>query len=141
MKTIIVDIDGTLADHEGVRSPFDESRVFFDKPVPAVIKWVQELSKDHNILIVSGRHETCAPDTILWLENHNVPFDGLFMRGAKDNRSDTVVKYEILRQIIDDEGIPLSDIEFVLDDRPKVINMWRQSGLTVYPVRGAIEDF
>jgi predicted kinase len=40
---VIVDIDGTLACHDGVRSPYDESLVHLDTPYPVVLQWVKNL--------------------------------------------------------------------------------------------------
>jgi hypothetical protein len=137
---VIVDIDGTLADNTGVRNPFDESRVLFDKEYPIVTRWVRNLNWYYAIYIVTGRHNTCGQDTMHWLKEHNISYDRLYMRKAGDNRSDTVVKYEILNEILD-SGVGLKDILFVIDDRPKVIRMWKQAGLTVYPARGAVEEF
>lgn len=47
-KYVIVDIDGTLANHEGVRSPYDESLVHMDKPYPVVCEWVRMLAHADN---------------------------------------------------------------------------------------------
>jgi len=113
--------------------------VLLDRCYLVVAQWLDELSEDHQIIIVSGRHETCNEDTVKWLELYSIPFDFLFMRRKDDNRSDTVVKQEILNIILD--HIPKEHIKFVLDDRPKVIRMWKENGLTVYPVRGAVEEF
>ena len=37
--------------------------------------------------------------------------------------------------------LPKEKIAFVIDDRPSVIRMWRENGLSVIPVRGACEEF
>jgi predicted kinase len=136
---VIVDVDGTVADSEGVRSPYDESKVEYDKPYQVVIDWVRALSEDHDIYIVSGRHSSCGVGTTYWLMDHGVPYDAIFMRHAWDNRADTVVKKEILDALL--KLVPKERIAFVLDDRPKVIRMWKENGLRVFPVRGAVEEF
>jgi predicted kinase len=136
---VIVDVDGTLADHEGIRSPYDESKVHLDNPYPVIVEWVRELSKDHDIYIVSGRHSTCGEATIDWMNDVDVPFDYIFMRHAWDNRADTVVKKEILDALL--KLVPRERIAFVIDDRPKVIRMWKENGLRVFPARGAVEEF
>lgn len=137
---ILCDIDGTLANSDGIRSPYDESKVFLDAPYFVICSWLDELAKDHTIVLVSGRHASCGPDTIKWLEYFVVPYDHLLMRNSGDNRPDTVVKQELLEGMYKC-GVTKDQIKFVLDDRPKVIDMWRSNGLTVYPVRGQVEEF
>jgi predicted kinase len=137
---VIVDVDGTLAHNDGHRSFYDEAKVLDDKPVDIVVRWVQELAKTHTILIVSGRHSTCGRDTIAWLSiRYRVPFDFIFMRHAWDQRDDTIVKQEILNSIL--KLVPKEQIALVLDDRPKVVRMWKENGLKVIPVAGACKEF
>jgi predicted kinase len=53
------------------------------------------------------------------------------MRKGGDHRSDVIVKSEILDEILA-RG---HDIAFVVDDRPRVVEMWRQRGLTCLQCR------
>lgn len=129
---IIVDIDGTLA-HMWNRGPYDETKVFDDRPDPEVILSVLAEAKylGRKVIIMSGRHETCMPDTIRWLEKHNVPFDHIFMRGADDNRSDDIVKYELYMKHVYGKF----KVVKVYDDRNQVCVMWRNLiGLKVFQV-------
>lgn len=121
----IVDIDGTLAHHEGRRNPYDESRVLLDSPDPVIIPLVQLLATQHVIIVCSGRHDTCRTDTEAWLQQHEVPYDHLFMRGAEDNRKDVIIKLEIL----DRDILPHFRVEGVLDDRNQVVGGWRSRDL------------
>lgn len=130
---VIVDVDGTVADHTNNRSPFDESKVIGDNVQEVIAGWVRELSKHYNICIVSGRHDSCGDDTWDWLELYGIPFDCILMRYSADYRSDTIVKKEILDEIRAAVG---DGIAFALDDRPRVIRMWKENGITAYPVRG-----
>lgn len=140
LPVVIVDVDGTLADHDGIRSPYDESRVLEDRPHLNIINMVAQLALDHTVIVVSGRHSSCGDDTVQWLRMHNVPFHHIFMRHAWDNRSDVVVKKEILDAIL--KLVPKSQIDLVIDDRPRVIRMWRENGLKVFAARGEdLEDF
>lgn len=52
-----------------------------------------------------------------------------------DRRDDTVVKKEIL------DLLPKERIAFVIDDRPRVVRMWKENGLRVIPVAGQCEEF
>jgi predicted kinase len=170
-KIVLVDVDGTLADHEGIRSPYDEKLVHMDRPYPVVCKWVRNLvhwgdycincfkswrSDDHTpvdpclceaplpapeyqVFIVSGRHDVCGDSTVRWLTANGVTFEHIFMRAGGDNRPDTIVKKEILDALL--KHVPKEQIAFVIDDRPSVIQMWRDNGLRVIPARGAVEPF
>lgn len=134
-KIVLVDVDGTVADSSGVRSPYDESKVHLDKPYPVIIKLVQELKKDHYIFMVSGRHSTCGDATIEWLGKQQVPFDHIFMRHSFDNRSDVMVKEDILQELL--KIVPIEQISQSLDDRWRVISeCWRKYGIRCIPVRG-----
>lgn len=142
-KIVIVDVDGTLADHEGVRGPFDEHKVHLDKPYEVVVQWVRNLvhhdeHETYQVIVVSGRSTVCALSTDLWLRGR-ISYSALFMRNRGDRRPDTEVKQEILSALL--TVVPKEQIAFVIDDRPKVIKMWKNNGLTVYPARGAVEDF
>lgn len=139
--TIIVDIDGTLANHEGVRSPYDESKVGLDKVYTNIVDKVCKYILSHQIIIVSGRHESCGPDTEDWLRNVAcVPYHRLIMRDRGDDRSDEIAKKELLDLIL--KYVSKENIELVIDDRPRIIKMWRANGLEVFAARGEdLPDF
>lgn len=102
-----------------------------DPPVESILTWVKALGDDPDFLvcIVSGRPtDRAGNQTVAWLEKHNVPYDRIFMRAARDHRPDYMVKQEIL------DRLPKSQIAFCIDDRDQVVSMWRRNGLTVYQV-------
>lgn len=132
----IIDVDGTLANKVTDRSPFDWSRVGEDACNESVRTLVKALSRSHLggvvredprpfMLIVSGRDAVCRPETERWLVEHGIPYDYLFMRAEGDNRNDAVVKQEILREQI----APDYHVVGVIDDRQRVVDMWRRIGL------------
>lgn len=83
----------------------------------------------YHILLVSGRPITpCGIPTEEWLQRHEVRYDHLFMRQGGDSRADTIVKREIL------DLLPIDRIDYVLDDRSSVVQMWRDAGLFVLQV-------
>lgn len=126
MKAIICDIDGTLA-HMQDRDPYDYDKVdtdVVDKTIKNILR-VFYGTNDYAILIVSGREDTCKQETIGWLSKNYVMYDELFMRKHGDYRPDEVIKKEIYDKHIKDKY----DVEFVLDDRNKVVKMWREIGL------------
>ena len=121
---IICDIDGTLA-HMYNRSPYDWSKVGEDK-VDIHIAWlVNVLFRSVNVILVSGRDECCRKETEDWLNDNGVRYTKLFMRKEGDNRPDETIKQEIFNDNIRDNY----NVRFVLDDRNKVVDMWRQMGL------------
>lgn len=132
---IIVDLDGTLADIR-VRLRHLEGENKDWKKFNATIEtdelheWCREIinrmARDHMIIIVSGRVDSLKKQTEQWLDKHDVRWDHLYMRAVGDHRPDQVMKLEIYNKFIRDEF----KVFFVLDDRSKVVNMWRDLGLT-----------
>ena len=130
-RAVICDIDGTLADYKGIRSPYDWGKVRLDKPNNTVIDALLGfLNHGYFIIILSGRDGCCYEDTKLWLSYYGVPYTHLYMRGAGDNRRDDVVKFEIFNNKIKEKYY----VSLVLDDRGQVVKMWRKIGLTVWQV-------
>jgi hypothetical protein len=121
-KAIICDLDGTLALMNG-RNPFDASRCDADtlnEPVANLLKNYHQLG--YKILLVSGREDRFLAPTLRFLERHNIPFDALHLRKARDQRKDSLIKIEIYTNHIKENYF----VEFVLDDRNQVVDMWRK---------------
>lgn len=135
-KAWIVDVDGTIA-LRGDRSPYDMTRVGEDRPHTAIVELVDALClyNDHgdrrDIIYVSGRNEAARGDTEQWI-NDNLACrpNHLFMRPDGDSRSDEIIKAEILDRHI----LPTWDVVGVIDDRNRVVDMWRSKGLTCLQV-------
>lgn len=132
-KAILVDIDGTVAIHEGVRGPYDTSKYHLDKPNLPVIKLVQEhaYNMDYDIIFCSGRHEDFRSVTEEWLYEHvKVPIAGLYMR-QNHGTNDAIEKLDLF-----DEHIRNGPwcVRFSLDDRDRVVAAWRSIGLTCLQV-------
>lgn len=134
IKAIIVDLDGTLANISH-RRKFVEGKKKdwknFNKNIidDEINHWCREIVRrmvhDHHILLVSGRTDELRLETQDWLKKHEVPYTELMMRKSKDHRDDSVVK----REIYDEKIKPFYDVFFVIDDRAKVVRMWREAGL------------
>lgn len=121
-KVIICDLDGTLSLMNG-RNPYDASTCqndLLNKPVLNVLKLFAE--NGYNIILLSGREDTFKPQTIEFLDKHNVHYNQLIMRKSGDYRKDAEIKKEIFNQIIQ----PNYFVEFLLDDRDQVVEMWRK---------------
>lgn len=133
---IICDLDGTIAINEKRQKSYDYKTVLEDLPNPQVIKIIEwYLSSDTNsVLFISGRDDICEQDTRRWLKEHiQMNYDEflLFMRKTGDSRRDSIVKREIFDTYIRNNFY----IDFVLDDRNQVVEMWRKElGLTCFQV-------
>jgi len=126
-KAIIVDVDGTVADCTGVRSPYDETKYHLDNPKRDVIDMVRyhAYNLEHKVIFVSGRHQDGFKVTQEWLFEHvKVPIEGLFMRYERGTE-DSVIKAELFNRHIRGKY----NIVCVYDDRDRVVDMWRSLGL------------
>lgn len=145
-KAVIFDIDGTLADlshrlHHIKRQPISWDAFFAECGQDTLIEPIRDLAhifkaQDYKVVLVSGRSDICREPTVEWLDKHGVPCDGLHMRRNGDYRQDFIVKSEILDGLLAADN----DIRFVIDDRPSVVAMWRDRGLTCLQCRDWQED-
>lgn len=148
---IVFDIDGTLADCNHrlrhIRNKPKNWKKFFDEmandtPIKPMVDacrtlWLDEL-QTHTTLIVTGRPDSYRHQTGTWLADHNIGWNDLYMRKAKDHRPDYVVKEEILGEIVEKYG---RKPDLVFEDRPQVIEMWRRNGIFTVDVNQTGEDF
>lgn len=139
-KSIIVDIDGTLALRNN-RSPFDYEKAGEDSPdfrMCNIIKSLIESDENYQVFFLTGREDigNCRQITEDWIGTHVYPKHGhagflpkdnwkLLMRSEGDHRPDEVVKKEIYENRI----APWYNVVAVFDDRDKVVKMWRGLGL------------
>ncbi len=133
---IIVDIDGTLALNNSGRSPYDWKQVGRDninKNIYTLLSYIKTSSSNHNnvsIIIFSGRDSSCELETRRWLDNNKIYYDFLYMRNQDDTRRDSVIKRELFEKYIKDKYY----VDFILDDRNQVVELWRSMGLTCLQV-------
>ena len=139
-NTIIFDLDGTLAlidkRRELSTKPngkidfnklHDPSLIKHDKPNWPVIKMAQLFAEQgFKIVIFSGRSDKTATATLSWLSQSKVPFNKLVMRPYKTKN---FVPDEVLKKDMLDKHLDINDIFMVVDDRQKVVDMWRSLGL------------
>lgn len=136
---VVFDMDGTLAHFDadtlghlvhGVEKHWD---AFFDamdlaKPIENIERLLRILhASGHAIVICSGRPAGWQHRSEAWLRAHNIPFDGMYLRPEDaDHRTDEEVKEDLLAQIRADGFDPW----LVVDDRSRVVDKWREMGLT-----------
>ena len=129
-RAVIVDVDGTLA-HSDSRDVMDFSLVGLDRVDQTIAETVRIFSAaGMQILVTSGRKDTCRRQTEVWLAAANIPSDALFMRDRYDDRPDVAVK----RDLYDRHIRGRFDVHCVLDDRASVVQGWRDLGLTCLQV-------
>ncbi|MEU3778695.1 AAA family ATPase [Streptomyces sp. NPDC032472] len=130
-SAVMCDIDGTLA-LTGDRSPYDFSRCGIDalnEPVRYALDAFRRADGDR-IVLLSGRGEEHRPQTEEWLERHKVPYDELWMRPLGDTRRDDVVKAELFDAHVRHRYA----VRVSLDDRDRVVAVWRRMGLPTWQV-------
>ena len=132
----IIDIDGTLADqsqraHHLKKQPKDWDSFFAEAINDKPFKHMQTLLGDLNdigvnFIYVSGRPEKYKRQTFDWLDMHHFPMGRwLYMRKNGDFRADDIIKLDILQQLRAEGWEPI----LALDDRNRVVKMWRDNGI------------
>ncbi len=141
---VIFDLDGTLAliDHRRPLVTCDKKDrdwgAFYeacvdDEPNEPVIAMFKALrAQGHEMWIFSGRSDVVQIETKLWLNSYGIKFDRLVMREEGDNTPDEELKKEWFHRNIG--GYGFYELLCVFDDRQKVVNMWRDIGVTCFQV-------
>lgn len=140
MRTIVFDVDGTLADIEWrrhwVMNKPKNWKAFFaaqhEDPPHEEIVWLAKTlyTPDTRIIICSGRSAEFRVVTETWLNEQGIAFDALFMRPLNDRRPDFEVKVELLEEIRFHYGEPY----LWVDDRKTVVEAIRKQGVRVLQV-------
>lgn len=134
----VFDLDGTLAniDHRLplIKGPKKDWDAFFeacdqDQPVEWVIDLMHCCVYSGNLLILSGRNASVRAKTLDWLFRHSIPIAELLMRPADDRRPDEVLKLALLRAYL--QKHPQFEVAFIVEDRQRVVDMWRREGFNV----------
>lgn len=137
--TVVVDLDGTLSDGRAryhlVRGKHRDYAAFHarlgEDPVNEWCKkliWQMRSDEDGHyltrVVLVSARPKSVIKDTGEWLEKHNIYVDEIYLlREDGDSTPDHELKREWLHMY------GKSRILFVVDDRQKVVDMWREEGV------------
>ena len=127
---------------------FDPDNIKLDTPNDPVIKMAQLFKKDgFKIVIFRGRNDRSFDTTKQWLNQNDVPFDLLVMRPDKfksdswpiadGNPATSDMRFmpdDILKKKMLDTFVDINDVFLVVDDRQKVVDMWRDLGLNTFQV-------
>lgn len=135
MATIICDVDGTLltkrADLRDDKKNWYTPRLDDELIVPVAQMIAKFWVVEHvEVVLLSGRKERYRDITLQTLEKYQWRyFDSLLMRKTEDNRPDEVIKKEIF-----DEHLKDREILFAIDDRPRIVRLWRSMGIFTFDV-------
>lgn len=135
---VVVDLDGTLAnvDHrlnlvKREKKWFDKfyELAYKDKPNLWCVRLIQAMvMAGCEVRIVSARPVRLFIQTGEWLIRHGIPTQQVslsLLRGDKDFTPDVELKRKWLHR----SDVKKENILFVVDDRQRVVDMWREEGL------------
>jgi uncharacterized HAD superfamily protein len=130
VKTVVVDLDGTLCDtskraHLLDKKPRDweaySNACGADEPITEVVDVVRSLFASRwDIVLVSGRGSGARAQTVAWLDKHDVPFNALYLRPDGDYRSNPELKRELIAGL---------DADLAIDDHPGVAKAYAELGV------------
>lgn len=138
-KAYLFDIDGNLA-QKGDRDIFDESKLHLDTEIVSVGETLRALHKaGYKVVFMSGRQDSCRKPTQKWLIDNNLWMEDseMFMRVAKDQRCDSIVKEELLREHV----VPKYNVIGVFDDRMRVNRTWYKLGVFCFNTNQDLVQF
>lgn len=137
---VVADLDGTLADvdhrlHYIHRAEPDWQAFYLacdqDAPIENTLAVLRTLrAAGCRVAIVSGRSDLAYRQTVDWLSRHEVRYDVLALRRHGDDRHDEDVKADMIRE----HGLTPATTLVVLEDRARVVRMWRRLGFHVFQV-------
>ncbi len=129
-KAFLYDLDGTVYHMNNKRGPYDHN-VDVDDPDHVVQEIVNSLSMTYTAIAMSGRKTATRENTLKAMRRDGLYFDNLYMRADGDDRADNIIKQELFNTHVRDNF----DVQFVLDDRDQVVEMWRRMGLKCLQVQ------
>lgn len=150
MKTIVIDLDGTLCDsahrdHHARNGDWDQFHALLteDEPHSDVLSFIKFMATDSfnvdvELVGCTGRNEQYRIATERWLMEHGALLDCVLMRPDHDFRPDHELKIEMLEKWHYEsgaEGRPQERVTFILEDREKVVEAWRNAGYNCWQVR------
>jgi hypothetical protein len=138
---IVIDLDGTLCDnrqreHLAVAKLWDDFHAGIPDDAPHEdVRWLMDqlsciLYNNIQLVALTGRPEKHRKPTLEWMARHNVMVDELIMRPDNDWSPDHELKPRLLAA-----AFPKEQVRFILDDRDRVVEGWRNAGYNCWQVR------
>jgi hypothetical protein len=130
-KAFIFDIDGTVA-LRGDRGVFDFDDCAVDTRCNTAYALYKALVINYPIVFLTGREDKHRAATEKWLDYNGFGERvGLHMRPTGNNEPDQEVKIQTYQTYVE----PHYDIVGLIDDRQRVVDAYRELGLTVLQIR------
>lgn len=145
MSSIVIDMDGTLCDcshrvHLAAAGQWEQfhSLLGEDAVMPDLKALLMMIKPEGpEVIICTGRNEAFRHDTLKWLEKNLLTgyIDHIIMRPDNDWRPDHELKLALLEDFFGSKEAALENVQFVIDDRDKVVEAWRNYGLPCWQAR------
>lgn len=142
---VVVDLDGTLCntghrDHLAIAGQWDafHGLMLEDEPWPDVQQMLALLDgAGYTVVGLTARPEKYRNQTMNWLDVYDINLDSLIMRPSDDWRRSEDLKPALLDDWLEAQSKAHSDIWFLLEDRDKVTERWRNLGHNCWSVRAS----
>jgi hypothetical protein len=144
-RSVIVDVDGVLADAQGRQHHLEWDRrdwdAFFDEcgedpVIEEVTTLVSLLDRSLSVLLVTARPLRVRDATLGWLEHHALRWDLLVMRPARELAPAVEVKAAELDELRDSGFV----VELALEDDPRNREMYLDAGVPCLYVHSGYYD-
>lgn len=152
IKAVVIDLDGTLCDvvHRESYAKAGEWEEFHkrcadDTPREDVVWLLNALlysslhtDRHHTeVIALTGRDEGHYTETMKWLARNNLSMaiDHVIMRPIGNFEPDHELKPRLLAEHFGSMEIALSSVAFILEDRDKVVEAWRNLGFNCWQVQ------
>lgn len=134
LETVIMDIDGVLADNKDYKDWFDHNGYFnkskFGKDVPnlPVLDWGRSLANamyvsNYHVVLVTARDGMFREDTKKWLNKNKILYHKLHTNDDNVDFDDVEeYKMNIANQY---------NVHFVVEDKPSTVKAFRDNDYTV----------
>ena len=121
-----IPVIGLQRDDRTVRDKYHlyHSLALWDEPGNEALMFAEEPTA-----ILTSRPVLYRDMTLEWLRRNRVNFAHLLMRNKDDMRSSVAVKREQLCWLINYYDVSLFDITAAYDDRPEIVEMYREFGI------------
>lgn len=142
---VIFDVDGVLADAQGRQHHLEWDRrdwdAFFDAcgddPVVEEVETLLSLlDRDLSVLLVTARPLRVRDLTLSWLDHHQLRWDLLVMRRAREFAPAVAFK----RDVVDDLRKVGFDLRIAVDDDPRNRSMYVDAGVPCLYIHSGYYD-